>query len=94
MHNDINCCLHCHKLDLMLCHVQLNMVKKASTPEPASTAAEKPAKKPAAGGPTAKPAKRIAARVVKTTKEDTPPEQGVTPEHAPDQKVRPPGMHI
>ena len=90
MHNETNY----QKLGLMLCHVQLNMVKKASIPEPASTAAEKPAKKPAAGVPTAKPAKRIAARVVKTTKEDTSPEQGVTPEHAPDKKVRPPKMHV
>ena len=76
MNIDTNRCLYHHKLDLMLCHVQLNMVKKASTPEPASTAAEKPAKKPAADISTAKPAKRIAARVVKMSKEDTPPEAG------------------
>ena len=83
------------ELDLMLCHVQLGMVKKASTPEPASMAAEKPVvKKPAAGGSAARPAntKRIAARVVKA-KEDTSPEH-VTPEHVPDQKVKSPGMHI
>lgn len=96
MHHDINCCLHCHELDLMLCHVQLNMVKKASTPEPASMAAEKPAGKPAAGISTTKPAnkKRIAARVVKATKEDVPPEPVITPEQVPDQKVRPPGMYM
>ena len=80
----------------MLCHVQLNMVKKASTPEPASMAAEKPAGKPAAGISTTKPAnkKRIAARVVKATKEDVPPEPVITPEQVPDQKVRPPGMYM
>lgn len=72
------------------------MMKKASAPEPASMAAQKPAKKSAADGSTAKPAKikRIAARVVKATEEDTSPEPAITAEHVPDQKVKPPSLYM
>lgn len=59
--------------------MQLNVVKKTSTPEPASTAIKQPAK----------PAKKkIAGRIVNAAPENTAPKSDAAPAQAPDQEVK------